>query len=89
MPDFSYLAIDKDGKQVKGSIQSADEGSVRAKLKIDGLTLVSLKRQSLLTKEITIGSGNVKTRDMSVFCRQFSSVLGAGVTVVEALRMLA
>ncbi len=89
MPDFSYLAIDKDGKQVKGSIQSADEGTVRAKLKIDGLTLVSLKRQSLLTKEITLGSGTVKTRDMSVFCRQFSSVLAAGVTVVEALRMLA
>ena len=60
MPDFSYLAIDKDGKQVKGSIQSADEGSVRAKLKIDGLTLVSLKRQSLLTKEITLGSGTVR-----------------------------
>ena len=89
MPDFSYLAIDKDGKQVKGNIQSADEGSVRAKLKIDGLTLVSLKRQSMLTKEITLGSGTVKTRDMSVFCRQFSSVLAAGVTVVEALRMLA
>jgi type IV pilus assembly protein PilC len=89
MPDFSYLAIDKDGKQVKGSIQSADEGSVRAKLKIDGLTLVSLKRQSVLTKEITFGSGGVKTRDMSVFCRQFASVLAAGVTVVEALRMLA
>ena len=89
MPDFSYLAIDREGKQVKGSIQSADEGSVRAKLKIDGLTLVSLKRQSLLTKEITLGSGTVKTRDMSVFCRQFASVLAAGVTVVEALRMLA
>ncbi len=89
MPDFSYLAIDKDGKQVKGNIQSADEGSVRAKLKIDGLTLVSLKRQSMLTKDITIGSGGVKTRDMSVFCRQFASVLAAGVTVVEALRMLA
>ena len=59
MPDFSYLAIDKDGKQVKGNIQSADEGSVRAKLKIDGLTLVSLKRQSMLTKDITIGSGGV------------------------------
>ncbi len=89
MPDFSYIAVDRDGKQVKGSIQSPDEGSVRAKLKIDGLTLVSLKRQSMLTRDLTIGSGGVKTRDMSVFCRQFASVLAAGVTVVEALRMLA
>ena len=89
MPDFSYIAVDREGKQVKGSIQSPDEGSVRAKLKIDGLTLVSLKRQSLLTRDLTLGTGKVKTRDMSVFCRQFASVLTAGVTVVEALRMLA
>lgn len=89
MPDYSYIAIDKEGKQVKGSIQANDENQVRSKLKIDGLTLVQAKSQSMLTKDITFGNGKVKTRDMSVFCRQFSSVLAAGVTVVEALRMLA
>ena len=89
MPDFSYIAIDRDGKQVKGSIQANDEIAIRSKLKIDGLTLVKAKRQGALSKDITFGSGRVKVRDMSVFCRQFSSVLSAGVTVVEALRMLA
>ena len=89
MPDFSYIAIDKDGNQVKGSVQAPDEVSIRSKLKIDGLTLVSAKKQGMLSKDISFGSGKVKTRDMSVFCRQFSSVLAAGVTVVEALRMLA
>ncbi len=89
MPDFSYVAIDKDGNTVKGSVQAADEVAIRSKLKIDGLTLVQAKKQGMLSKDITFGSGKVKTRDMSVFCRQFSSVLAAGVTVVEALRMLA
>lgn len=89
MPDFSYVAVDKEGKQVKGTIQANDESQVRSKLKIDGLSLVQAKKQGILSKDITIGSGTVKTRDMSVFCRQFSSVLAAGVTVVEALRMLA
>ncbi|MCR5767420.1 MAG: type II secretion system F family protein [Lachnospiraceae bacterium] len=89
MPDFSYVAIDKDGNTVKGSVQAADEVAIRSKLKIDGLTLVQAKKQGMLSKDISFGSGKVKTRDMSVFCRQFSSVLSAGVTVVEALRMLA
>ncbi len=89
MPDFSYIAIDKDGNQVKGSVQASDESQIRSKLKIDGLTLVSAKKQGALSKDISFGSGKVPIRDMSVFCRQFSSVLAAGVTVVEALRMLA
>ena len=89
MPDFSYVAIDRDGKTVKGSVQASDLASARSKLKIDGLTLVSAKKQGFLTRDISIGGEKVKTRDMSIFCRQFSSVLMAGVTVIEALRMLA
>lgn len=89
MPDFSYIAIDKEGNQVKGSVQANDESQIRSRLKIDGLTLISAKKQGALSKDISFGSGKVKTRDMSVFCRQFASVLAAGVTVVEALRMLA
>ncbi|MCR5685901.1 MAG: type II secretion system F family protein [Lachnospiraceae bacterium] len=89
MPDFTYVAIDKEGKQVKGTLQANDESAVRSKLKVDGLTLVSAKKANLLNKDITFGSPKVSVRDMSVFCRQFSSVLSAGVPVVEALRMLA
>lgn len=89
MGDFSYIAINKEGKQIKGSIQAVDMAAVRSKLKLDGLNPVSIKEQSILTKDIEIGSGKVKTRDLSIFCRQFTSVLNAGVTVVEALRMLA
>ena len=89
MPDFTYIAIDKEGNQVKGTVQANDESQVRSRLKIDGLTLVSAKKAGALSKDISFGSGKVSTRDMSVFSRQFSSVLAAGVTVVEALRMLA
>jgi type IV pilus assembly protein PilC len=50
---------------------------------------VSIKEQGLLEKDISFGfSGKVKARDMSIFCRQFNSILNAGVPVVDALRML-
>lgn len=90
MADFSYIAINREGKQVKGSIQAQDIGAARSKLKLDGFTPVSIKAQSFLTKDIEIGGARkVKARDMAVFCRQFTSIIEAGVTVVEALRMLA
>ena len=90
MADFSYVAINKEGKEVKGSMSAQDSNAVRTKLKLDGMRPISIKAQSILTRDIQIGGdGKVKTRDLSVFCRQFSSVLNAGVTVVDALRMLA
>jgi len=87
--DFTYVAINKDGKEVKGTIDAVDENRARAKLKSDGLRPVSVKQANIFTKDINIGGGKVKTRDLSILCRQFTSILNAGVTVVEALRMLA
>lgn len=89
MADYQYIAINREGREVKGAMEAKDELQVRAKLKLDGMTPVSVKPQSILTKDIQIGSKKVKTRDLAVFCRQFASILDAGVTVVDALRMLA
>lgn len=90
MADFSYIAISKEGKQVKGNMQAQDAAAVKSKLKLDGYIPVSIKAQSILTKDIEIGgTRNVKARDLAIFCRQFTSIINAGVTVVEALRMLA
>lgn len=89
MADFTYVAINTDGKEVKGTVQAGDELTARAKIKNEGLKPVTVKAASIFTKDlsITIGSG-VSTRDLSVLCRQFNSILNAGVTVVDALRML-
>ena len=87
MTEYTYVAINRDGKKVKGSIEANDELNARQKLKTEGMRPVSVKKAGILDKEITIGGG-VKTRDLSVLCRQFTSILNAGVTVVDALRML-
>lgn len=89
MPDFTYVAISKNGKEMKGTISASDIDAARTKLKSEGLKPVTVKAASIFTKDLSIGGGKVKTRDLSVLCRQFSSILNAGVTVVEALNMLA
>lgn len=90
MADFAYLAVNKEGKQVKGSLKANNDMEARLQLRKEGLRPISIKEQGFLTRDIHIGGDpKVKTRDLSVFCRQFASILGAGVTVVDALRMLA
>lgn len=43
----------------------------------------------MLTKDINIDIGGApKPRDLSVFCRQFVSMTKAGVTIIDALKML-
>jgi type IV pilus assembly protein PilC len=42
-----------------------------------------------LNKEISISIGaKVKAKDLSIFCKQFESILHAGVTVIQALQMI-
>lgn len=92
MASFSYEYIDKNGKKKKGTLEADSLEKARATVKADAMTILSLKEASALNKEIKIGGfggpKQAKSRDLSVFCHQFKSLLGAGVSVVEALDML-
>lgn len=89
MADYSYIAIEKNGKEIKGSMESDSREKVEQKLRSQGCIPLEIKEQNALQKDIKIGVGKkVKTRDLSVFCRQFVSMLRAGVSIVEALDML-
>lgn len=89
MATYGYEAVDRSGKIIKGSMEANNPDLARAELKKQGLTVVNLGEQSLLTKDINIDLGGKPTsRDLSVFCRQFVSMTRAGVSILEALKML-
>lgn len=89
MESFGYVAVNKAGKEIKGSIEAETEAKALAEIKNRGMMVVSLTKQGMLTKEISIDIGGApKPRDLSVFCRQFVSMTRAGVTIIDALRML-
>ena len=89
MGSFSYVAIDKMGKEKKGSVEADDKERALAAVKNLGLTPVSVTPQSFLTKDINISvSKGTTVRERSLFCRQFTSILRAGVTIIDALGML-
>lgn len=89
MTNYVYTAMTKDGKKVKGTISASNQSRAMAMLKEQGLVPTKVEQQNMLNKEINLSiGGGVKPRDLSVFCRQFQSILAAGVTIVEALGML-
>ncbi|MDE7253285.1 MAG: type II secretion system F family protein [Acetatifactor sp.] len=89
MPAFSYVAVDKTGKEVKGSFDAETIEAARQEAKRKELTLLSIKEQGAFSKPLKPGfGGKPKPRDLSVMCRQFVSMTRAGVTMIEALKML-
>lgn len=89
MPGFSYVAVDKRGKEKRGSLEAETRERALEQLKTEGLIPVSVREQGALNKEIDFSIGKkVKPRDLSVFCRQFVSITQAGVPMKEALQML-
>ena len=89
MADFSYEAISKDGKILKGTVQAETEDQARSQLKTKGYIVTDLTEQSLLTKDISLSFDKKPTaRDMGVFCRQFVSMSRAGVSILECLTLL-
>jgi len=90
LPIYSYLAIDKEGKEKKGTVDSANREEATEWLKQNGLITVSLVDSLAISKEINLKffERKPKPRDMAVFCRQFVSILSAGVNILATLEML-
>lgn len=89
MAVYGYKAINKIGKELKGSIEAEDFEDAKVKLRGQDLTLISMSEQNILTRDLDIQIGGYpKPRDLSVMCRQFVSMTRAGVGIIEVLRML-
>lgn len=87
MAQYNYRAVDKRGKARKGTVEAADKEKAQAKLQSEGLAVTDLsdagseKRQANLRKK-------VKSRELSIFCKQMVGILNAGVTLMTALDMM-
>lgn len=90
MEQFVYKAVTKTGKVKKGNIEAEDSVRALERIRAIGLIPLEVKEANLFNKELEIEFGNrVKARDISIFCRQFVSMMQAGVAIMDSLGMLA
>lgn len=90
MAKYKYLITDKYGKEKRGMMEATSKESAIAQLRNDGSVVLEISEAANLANaswNITIGNP-VKKKDITIFCKQFYSILTAGVTVIDGLRMV-
>ena len=89
MPSFSYVAVNRLGKRVKDNLDASSLETAKNSLRAAGFTIIEIKELGVLDKDIELPFlGNPTAKDMAIFCRQFQSILRAGVPVTVVLSML-
>ncbi len=86
MAQYICKVMDQNGKSKSLTVEAAGEDKAREKLKSEGYMIQDIKEKG--AKGAKRGK-KVKDKDLAVFCKQFVSVLNAGVTVITALDMMA
>lgn len=88
MARFKYEGRDAQSKRT-GIIIAVNKREAALKLKNQGIRVTNLTEQAetVLTKEIHLGKP-IKRTQFIMFLRQFSTLLRAGVTIVESIRIL-
>ena len=88
MTVFRYSGRTKTGAQKKGTIEAPNKKVAVDKLRAQGINARDIQESnSILHKDIALGT-KVKHQDFVIYCRQYATLIRAGVSVVEATRIL-
>lgn len=87
---FTYKAAKADGSSVNGTVEAADRAAAIAALSRQGLHPLVIKENNA---KKSLGGGlnfgkTVKTADLVIFTRQFSTMISAGVPLAGGLSTL-
>jgi len=85
MATFTYTARAFNGDLRTATIDASSRDDVISQLRKQRLSVVKIDQDA--TKKI--GKGSIKTRDVVIFTRQFSTMINSGLPLVQALTILA
>ena len=94
MNTYKYSALSPDGAKVNGVVDAVDEYAAVRRIKTDCpvvLSISEVKEQAGVVKFLNadIGGKKVDLKSLSVMCSQFHIIMGSGVPVDAAIRMIA
>lgn len=88
MPNYQYKAKSGPGQIMEGTMTADSPNAVIAKLSEQGLFPISVEEESKVKKGVSIKSGRIAQRDVSLFTRQLADLLEGGLTLYQALDTL-
>ncbi len=90
MSTFAYKVRDRSGKIFTGNMEGENKNSVVSRLREMDYFITSVnekKKNILFFTQINLFKG-IKFRDLTIFFRQFSTMVNAGLTLVNSLDIL-
>src|SRR5436309_3357554 len=102
MPTYKFEAMDTSGEEVKDEIEATNEDEAQQKIKQMGYFVTKLvatggakakdkkkrKQTGYKKSKKTFVIGGVRTKHLTLFTRQFSTLQDAGLPVLRSLRIL-
>ncbi len=85
MPTFTYTARNTNGELKSSTIDASNRDDVVAQLRRQRLTIIKVDEEKVRAKK---SGGGISMRDIVIFTRQFSTMINAGLPLVQALDIL-
>jgi type IV pilus assembly protein PilC len=84
-PDFifEWEGKDRTGKLVRGELRAGGEAAVSASMRRQGIMVTKVKKRRLS------GGKSIKGKDIAIFTRQLSTMMKAGVPLLQAFDIVA
>lgn len=100
MPGFYYIARDKTGKKIAATEEASSQDELISRLQARNLVVVNILSESTKgelqqaeyksAKKISFKHKHrrITGSDLTLFCRQLSTLLGAGITILKSLQII-
>ena len=96
MPNFTYRGVTAGGGQVRAEITAPDERAAARQLRSQGIVVQNITVKRAAAGGLRFGDipglqgllGGVRGKDLSVFSRQFATMIAAGLPLVQCLQTL-
>jgi len=85
---YKYKSISNDGRESQGLYVGDNEAGLIAMLKEKKELVISIERDIQSEAQIEIFKKRVKKKDLALFCRQFYTMISAGLGIVPCLEIL-
>lgn len=85
---YKYKAISENGQVLEGYYEAQSESEVLAMLKSNNYFPMAIEEDKGTDVKMDLFAKKVTKKDMAVFCRQFYTMLNAGISIIKCLDIL-
>jgi type IV pilus assembly protein PilC len=90
MGTFAYRVLDAKGAQSNGEVEGDNKAAVAANLRGKGFTVLDVNEIKIgfAQRDILSGMQRVKPKDLTIFSRQFATMVNSGLSMLRCLYIL-